>query len=417
VFFSEVSASLYPWDLVDEGTERILDNLQEMTGCNSTYLIALMHHEKRPLTDYFYPHNPVRKTYFAEDSRAYFRPNPKVYGRIKPHTSDQTFLQGTDWLQVFTEASRRRNLKTGAELSHTVIDQERAAGELADCMQCDIFGNRLTAYICPNGLDGREYIIALFADLTSNYDVDYVQTCLLPFDSGRAGHVHGAARLLATTTGGCFCHSCEKAAADAGLDFAGIRSALLPIAESVARPSLAQGHELALLLGSNTSAVAMLLETPALAQWLTFRRDSLVRLYRDIHQRIHAIRPTVDLRWNDCWAANPELDGIDVRALKPHLDSIRVCDYTEQSGDMEAMEHKRQWLLAVRRAVGEEMHVLSALGVRPKATPALIWRGVQIAAECGMDGVTMGHYDGATFACLKAVKQGMEMAGVEIRPR
>ena len=56
MFFSEISGSLYAWDLADEGIEQILDNLQEMTGCNSTYLIGLMHHEKRPLTDYFYPH-------------------------------------------------------------------------------------------------------------------------------------------------------------------------------------------------------------------------------------------------------------------------------------------------------------------------------------------------------------------------
>lgn len=63
MFISEISASLYPWDLADEGIERILDNLQAMTSCNSVYLIALMHQEKRPLTDLFYPHNPVRKTY------------------------------------------------------------------------------------------------------------------------------------------------------------------------------------------------------------------------------------------------------------------------------------------------------------------------------------------------------------------
>lgn len=40
MFFSEISASPYAWDLADEGVERILDNLQEMTGANSTYLIA-----------------------------------------------------------------------------------------------------------------------------------------------------------------------------------------------------------------------------------------------------------------------------------------------------------------------------------------------------------------------------------------
>jgi hypothetical protein len=40
----EISASLYAWDLHDEGIERILDNLQEMAILNSVYLIVLMHY-------------------------------------------------------------------------------------------------------------------------------------------------------------------------------------------------------------------------------------------------------------------------------------------------------------------------------------------------------------------------------------
>ncbi len=95
MFFREISASLYPWDLADEGLERILDNLQEMALCNSVYLIALMHHEKRPLTDFFYPHNPARKTYCPEDSRAYWHPDPSYYGCTKHCTADTDCLSGS----------------------------------------------------------------------------------------------------------------------------------------------------------------------------------------------------------------------------------------------------------------------------------------------------------------------------------
>ncbi|MBI3698166.1 MAG: hypothetical protein HY238_25440, partial [Acidobacteria bacterium] len=48
--FSEIAASLYAWDLLDEGVEPVLETLRETTGANSTYLVALMHWEKRPLT-------------------------------------------------------------------------------------------------------------------------------------------------------------------------------------------------------------------------------------------------------------------------------------------------------------------------------------------------------------------------------
>ncbi|MBM3243020.1 hypothetical protein FJZ31_42725 [Candidatus Poribacteria bacterium] len=423
MIFSEISGSLYAWDLADEGIERILDNLQEMTACNSTYLIALMHHEKRPLTDYFYPHNPVRKTYCPEDSRAYFRPDPKFYGRIKPLTSDRDFLKSplpsfskggerVDWLLVLIDAARKRGMKTGAELSHTLIDSERAQNEFPDCMQHDIYGNRLGKLICFNNPDAREYVIGLFSDLTTNYDIDYIQTCLIPFSSGR-GSAHDAAQLLGTTLGGCFCDSCKKAANEVGIDFEQLKSALRPVADSIAHPTLEQSHEMALLLASNTSATAVLMEAPELLLWLVFRRDSLTRFFKDIHDRIHAIKPTIDLRLNAYISSNQELSGLDLRALKPHLDSIRSSDYSEQSGNMSSLEHKRRWLMSVRRAVGEEMHFLSAIGVRSKATPEIIRQGVVVSAQCGVDGLTMGHYDGAPFSNLRAIKEGMELADVE----
>lgn len=413
MFFSEISASLYPWDLADEGIERILDNLENLTGCNSVYLVGLMHHEKRPLTDYFYPHNPVRKSYCPEDSRAYFRPDPAFYGRIAPRTSDRDFLKDTDWLEVLIEAARKRGMKTGLELSHTLVDEERAASEFSDCMQHDIYGNRIGKFLCFNHPDAREYIVALFADVVTNHDVDYVQTCLIPFHSGR-GSEHDAVRLYGATLGGCFCDACKAAAREAGADLDRIRDALLPLADRVARPSLEQAHEMALLEASNTSTTAVLLETPELFEWLQLRRDALVRTFKAVHDRIHDIKPGIDLRLNAYITAHQELAGLDLRALKPHLDSIRSSDYSGQSGDITRLEHKRRWLMAVRRAVGDDMFFLSAISPRPKATPEIVRQAVVVSAECGVDGITMGHYDGAPFANLRAIKEGLEMADVEM---
>jgi hypothetical protein len=198
------------------------------------------------------------------------------------------------------------------------------------------------------------------------------------------------------------------------VDLAQIQQALRPLADTIAHPSLEQAHELALLQGSNTTATALLLEQPALHRWLLFRRDSLTHFFAEIHDRIHGIRPTIDLRLNAYIAANQELNGLDLRALKPHLDSIRSSDYSEQSGDPARLEGKRRWLLAVRRAVGEDMPFLSAIGVRPRATPELIRQGVVVSCQCGVDGLTIGHYDGASFSNLRAIKEGLALADVEL---
>jgi len=55
--------------------------------------------------------------------------------------------------------------------------------------------------------------------------------------------------------------------------------------------------------------------------------------------------------------------------------------------------------------------MLSAIAVRSKATPELVREGVKIAVECGMNGITLGHYDCSEFAHLRAIRDGLKAAG------
>jgi len=82
-------------------------------------------------------------------------------------------------------------------------------------------------------------------------------------------------------------------------------------------------------------------------------------------------------------------------------------NYDEQSGAAAQLERKRKFLLAVRAMAGDDIHFLSAIGIRPKATPELIRKGVVISSQCGADGLSLGHYDGAPLANLEAIRQGM----------
>jgi hypothetical protein len=437
--FTEIAASLYAWDLLDEGCEPVLETLRETAGANSTYLVALMHWEKRPLTDFYYPHNPKRKTYFPEDSRAYWMPRAEHYRdtKIKPLTSAREELKGKDWLELLVSTARKSGWKTGAEISHTVLDNERARGEFVSVVQRDIYGNPLGQLICVNNPDARNYLIGLFNDLVKNYDLDFVQTCLVPFASGRlrasfgvgdphepgtfafgtfgaGGSATQAEVTLQTALGGCFCPSCEAAAKTLGLDLKAVRRAMLPLANMLDHAGPAEVHRLALLRASNTKPTALLLRHPEMFEWLKFRCASLTRLFADVHQSVRRINPKIDLRLNAYIYENPELSGINFEALKPHLGSIRSSDYSEQSGVAAQLERKRQFLLSVREAMGDEMPFLSAIGIRPKATPELIRKGVVISSECGADGLSLGHYDGAPLKNLEAIRQGMVDADVTV---
>lgn len=425
VYMSEVTASLYAWDLADEGVDHILDTLQDRALVNATYLVALMHYEKRPLTDYYYPHNPKRKFYLPEDSRAYWRPSPEMYRdlRIKPLTSERDFLKGKDWLDILIQAARRRGMKTGAEISHTVIDYERAENELIDVIQEDIFGNKFGQLPCWNNPHAREYLVALFCDLVKNYDIDFVQTCVrlfepgrLPGDRRRVTPPGGEAflNLIGLVFGGCFCQSCADKAREQGLDWDAIVAKLTELANAIRRKEPLGFYQGQLLYGSLITNEGLLIEMPEFYQWLRFRVESVNSLFKDIYTAIKGIRPEIDFRYNT-FIPTPEITGLDLRSASRYLDSVRSSDYSEQSGDPEMVDkRKRGWLHAIRRAIGNEKFLNSAIGVRPAATPELLRMGVRVSAECGADGISLGHYDGATMAFLDAIKQGLEEAEVKI---
>ncbi len=422
MYWKEVVASLYPWDLLDEGLERILDTLERDTLTNSTYLVALMHDEKRPLTDYYYPHNPRRKVYWTEDSRAYWKPDADSYrkSRIKPRVSDNSEIRGRDWLQELINGSRRRGMTVGAELSHTWVDKERTRGALSDITQRDIFGAPFAGNICPNNPDVRAYGRALYLDLATHYSIDFIQTCLVGFHPGRhqpwaASEAKEASRLVGIATGGCFCEHCQAAAQASGLDWSEIVDRLRWLAEGFRPYNHKQNFELQLLRESSTTATALLAEVPELYAFLKFRTDALTGFFKEISAVVHDARPDVDLRLNH-FARYPELMGLDLRAVAAVMDSVRSSNYAEQTGDPAQLDFKRAYLHGIRRAIGLDTYFLSAVSPRPKATPELVKRGILISAQCGADALTIGHYDGAWPDCLRAIREGIVEAGIVVDP-
>lgn len=421
---NEVAASLYAWDLADEGVEHCLDNLEALAGVNSAYLVGLMHKEKRPLHARFYPHNPVRKYYTPEDSRAYWIPKDSAYpGRIKPLTSGRDFLAGTDWLDTLTESARNRGMKTGCEISHTIIDANVARTEYPDVLQRDPFGNVVgtfeaieaqRALPCLNNPDVREYLVSLVTDLVSNHDVDFIQSCLVMFGSGysRSNTVHGSAvsagwtALAATATGGCFCSVCESKARDEGLDWDAILAEAQHIAMVITGRDLEEAHEGQLLREGNYSEGEFLLENEHFASWLLFRRHSIDELFQSIGSAIHSARPGVDFRYNT-YMAQPELSGLNFKSAFAFVDSVRESDYSDQLGTAEGVAVKRAKLMKARRALSYDKPLIAALGVRPNATPEVLRASIKAAVDSGCDGLSLGHYDGATMERLKAVRDGM----------
>lgn len=418
MYWKELTTGIYPWDIHDEGIENILDNLQKYAGNNAAYMLSLMHHEKRPFMANYYPHNPKRKRYLAEDSRVYFKPDPSMYEhcRIKPLGSERDFLKDTDWLHIFVNALRKRGMKTGAEISHTPLDSARGKDMFSDCIQRDVYGNppeygRFTyQQLCWNSADARAYVCALARDLVTHYDLDVLQTCSFLYNPGRLS-LHP---FLGVTLGGCFCKNCEAEAKAQGLDFDAMKRAAKHWADILTANDLESIEARLLLKQGNSTETMFLLEDPALYQWLLFRSNSVTRYMKELSEAIHDANPKVDFRFNTCWKEQ-ELMGQNLMAIAPYVDSIRMMDYPEQTGDPVLVSQKGLWLANVRRQVGEDKPIIGGIAPRAKATPELIREGIRIISYGGVDGLSYGFYDGATFENLKAIRQGMEENGIVLR--
>ena len=419
MIFSEVSSRLFPWDHLDEGVEHILDVLQETTLTNSLYPVILMHDEKRPLSEFYYPHNPRRKVHWTEDSRAYWHFDPSFYkeSRITPLASEDPELKDTDWVAFYTQAARKRGMLAGVEFSHTWVDKQRLKEEFQDCVQRDVNGRPSATQLCPNSPDTLAYARALYTELATRYDLDFIQTCFLGFTGAPSYRekMTEVQRLMRLPLGTCFCEHCAREAEAQGLHWSAIVECVRRLAAGHDRYNAREAFELRLLLNSSATATQLYAEMPEFYAWIRFRCDSYTRFWKAIHTAAHAARPGIDVRFNDCWFY-PELLGFELRAMSQHFDSIRAADYVEEIGDPELMKVKRGFYHSIRRAVGLEKHFVTALSQRVNATPALIKETILMSAQCGADGTTIASYDTATPTLLRAVREGFEEAGIEVTP-
>lgn len=375
----EVNTQLRAWTIQDEGMETIFENCQ-MAGINNIYFLSVMHKSLRPFHTDKFPHNPQRSTFFAEDSRVTFFPDMKRYGKIKPFLSDYEWIRNTDWLQLTIDECRKRGFGVGTEISHRPLPKS-FLNENPELKQKDIYGKTAKKIrFCPNNPDVREYLLALFGDLAANYDLDYIQTCMYVYSE-----------LDIDDGAGCFCKHCIKEAKLHGIDL----EAIIPV------------------LQKDKDA------EPERSIWMENRARDATELFKDIAEEIRKENPNCHLRLNEFYSElgqDPMKQGMDIEAIGKYLGSLVTQDHTEQLGnENEDFAIRIEWLSSNRTKFGSEKPLLCAIAPRMDATPELVRKGIKAAVQhpAKINGLSLKHYDGASYSLLRAFKQGMIEAGVQ----
>jgi hypothetical protein len=290
-----------------------------------------------------------------------------AYGKIKPLFSNHEWLSKTDWLKIVLDKAHARGLRAGVEVSHTYIPVE-VLNAHPEYKQLDI-NNKPQERPCTNNPEVREYLVALYGDLAKNYDVDYIQTCMLLFsrsDDPRDG-------------GTCFCESCKTKAKSAGFDL----EAAMPI------------------LKDNPYA------QPQLDQWLKFRRASTTEIYKLVTDRIHQENPKIDFRLNDL---NDRSSGLMLEELTNNINSVHLSTHTEQNGYEKTDRQSR--IATTQYYMGKDVRIIPGVPTRLLTTRDIVHSSIKKSVDGGAKGIGIKHYDGSPYSLLRAVRNGLNAAGV-----
>src|SRR4051812_43932999 len=127
----EIGLFIYPWDLADEGIDRVFD-FAASSGCKTLHMAATYH--AGLLLE---PHNPRRKVHMLEDGVAYFHPRLDLYGEVRPRRAQ--IAADTDWFEAALERAEEFGLAISAWT--VCMHNSRLGEEHPNAVIQDAFGN------------------------------------------------------------------------------------------------------------------------------------------------------------------------------------------------------------------------------------------------------------------------------------
>jgi hypothetical protein len=283
---------------LDEGTEQVLDVLQERGAVNALFLATFTYGRgiggrqvpNRPLPDH------GKQEYDLNFHGGNFAtPHPQFY----KHTSlKQTKAPDHGDLDILTEVlpkAHRRGMKVYCWYEDAFRDDIPGIQKLREV---DWHG-RIANTLCPLHPDYRNFLLGLTEDYCQSYDIDG-----LMWGSERQGPLHNA---ISARHGGkadpsrvtCFCALHQKAAKERGIDVKRAKQGFARLDEFIraARTNHRPND------GYFVEFWRLLLDYPELLAWEKLWTDSEQAIYADIYHTAKKSRPGVQVGFH-IWHAN-----------------------------------------------------------------------------------------------------------------
>ncbi len=321
---------------VDEGTEKVLDVLQERGGVNTLFLAAFTY--GRGIAGRQIPGQPLpdhgKQEYDLNFHGGNFAtPHPQYYRNTVIEAAHAPDHGNLDILEEVIPAANKRGLKVICWMEDVFRTD---LPNIEKVQERDLYGrNRET--LCVNNPNYQNFFTGLVEDYTRSYDIDGIM-----WGSERQGALSdslGATHDTPPIDPGnvtCFCEFCQRRAKDRGINVERARQGFLELEQFVRAARSGKRP----VDGCFVQFWRILLRYPELAAWEMLFTDSLRETYAALYKTVKTAKPTIPVGWH-IWH-NTSFNPIyraeqDLQELSKYSDFIKVVMYNNCGGERMAL--------------------------------------------------------------------------------
>jgi hypothetical protein len=316
---------------LDEGTEKVLDILQEKAAVNTLFLATFTYGNgiaSRQLKGHPLPDHGVQAYDETFHGGNYATPHAQYYKNTVITDTKAPDHGNLDILEKVIPVAKKRGVKTYTwsedVWSPTVKNIEKI-------QERDLYG-RNARTVCFNNPDHHNFLMGLMEDFTRSYDIDGIM-----WGSERYGAFGNAVESVHNRNGNdpskvtCFCTFCQEKAKSRGINVArameGFRSLETWVRTCRAGTRPPDGYYVTLW--------RLIFRYPELLAWETLWNDSVHETYEAIYKLVKGIKSEMQVGWH-VWHAHSFSPFFraqtDLQELSKYSDYLKMTVYNNLGG-------------------------------------------------------------------------------------
>jgi hypothetical protein len=316
---------------VDEGTEKVLDVLQERAYVNTLFLATFTYGRGisgRQIKGFPFPDHGVQAYDDNFHGGNYATPHTQYYKNTVLKDTKAPDFGKLDILETVIPAAKKRGIKTYC-WSEDVWRPD--VPNIEKCNEVSFDGTRART-VCFNNPDHHNFLLGLMEDLTRSYDIDGIM-----WGSERYGAFCNSFESIHQPKGNdpakvtCFCRFCREKAKKRGInvDRAMEGFKMLHAWVNAARASQRPVD------GYYVTFWRILFRYPELLAWETMWNESVHETYEAIYKTVKSARPSVQVGWH-VWHAHsfsPFFRALtDLKEISQYSDYLKMTAYHNAIG-------------------------------------------------------------------------------------